>query len=281
MTDSGRWFGRGGSALFLIAATTLASAAAPPADSPAVTLRDLPEYRLIVFSRPTAGREAEFNDWYTHRHVGDLLKVPGVVAGQRFRLALDLSSPAGVPPYLVIFDYRTRDLGGLASETIRRMQQKVFVPSDSMDYAALASAIYRPLGPMVRASAPQPATPVAGKPVRHYVMVVLSNPVAGKEADYNRWYDSQHIPDVLRVPGFQSAQRFVAIEPVKAPTHALPGYFVRYEFDSADPAATRDEIMRRIKDGRTRMSDAFDGATSITRIYSAMMPVLYAKPYTP
>lgn len=239
----------------------------------------LPEYHLIVFSRPVSpAREEEFNRWYTDQHVGDLLKVPGIVAGQRFRLALDLASPADVPPYLVIFDYRTNDLAGLASETIRRMQQKVFVPSDSMDYEALASGIYRPLGKLVEATSPQPPAPIAGKPVKRYIMVVLSSPVAGKEAEYNRWYDQEHLPAVLRVPGVRSAQRYQQIEPVKAPTHALPAYMVRYEVDSADPAATRDEIMRRIKSGETKMSDAFDMTTAITRFYEAVMPVLYAHP---
>ncbi len=38
--------------------------------------------------------------------------------------------------------------------------------------------------------------------------VVFSNPVEGHEAEYHAWYDERHIPDVLSVPGYLTAQRF-------------------------------------------------------------------------
>ena len=41
-----------------------------------------------------------------------------------------------------------------------------------------------------------------------HVFVVFTNPVEGKDATYNDWYDNRHLPDVLDVPGFVSAQRF-------------------------------------------------------------------------
>jgi hypothetical protein len=41
-----------------------------------------------------------------------------------------------------------------------------------------------------------------------HVFVVFTNPVEGKEATYNDWCDNRHLPDVLDVPGFVSAQRF-------------------------------------------------------------------------
>ena len=33
-----------------------------------------------------------------------------------------------------------------------------------------------------------------------YLFVVMTNSGEGKDAEFNRWYDNQHIPDVLRVP---------------------------------------------------------------------------------
>lgn len=40
-------------------------------------------------------------------------------------------------------------------------------------------------------------------------MVVQSRPVAGREDEYNAWYDDVHLPEVLTVSGFVSAQRYV------------------------------------------------------------------------
>ena len=31
-------------------------------------------------------------------------------------------------------------------------------------------------------------------------MMVRSNAVAGRDEDYNRWYDEQHVPDLLATP---------------------------------------------------------------------------------
>jgi len=41
-----------------------------------------------------------------------------------------------------------------------------------------------------------------------YVFVVMTNAVAGQEAEFNRWYDEEHLADVLKLPGMVSAQRF-------------------------------------------------------------------------
>ena len=43
--------------------------------------------------------------------------------------------------------------------------------------------------------------------------VILSNPVAGREDEFNEWYTKQHLDDVLKVPGFVAAQRFTAQDP--------------------------------------------------------------------
>ena len=45
--------------------------------------------------------------------------------------------------------------------------------------------------------------------VETYYFFVFSNPVAGHEDEYNNWYNEQHAPDVVFIPGFVTAQRFV------------------------------------------------------------------------
>ena len=48
----------------------------------------MPTHRLIVFTQPAAGQEAEYNRWYDEVHLGDVLEVDGFVAAQRFALGL-------------------------------------------------------------------------------------------------------------------------------------------------------------------------------------------------
>lgn len=44
--------------------------------------------------------------------------------------------------------------------------------------------------------------------MKHFNFLVLSNPVEGREDEYNDWYDNQHLKDVLDIPGVVAAQRF-------------------------------------------------------------------------
>jgi len=57
----------------------------------------------LVFSDPVPGMEAQFNSWYSERHLPDVLQVPGYLAARRFSL-----EPAqGVSPpwqYLTIYE---------------------------------------------------------------------------------------------------------------------------------------------------------------------------------
>ena len=45
------------------------------------------KYTFVVFTNPVAGKEDEFNDWYNRHHIPDVLNVPGIVSGHRFKLA--------------------------------------------------------------------------------------------------------------------------------------------------------------------------------------------------
>lgn len=46
-----------------------------------------------------------------------------------------------------------------------------------------------------------------------HIFDVHSNPVPGREDEYNDWYTNQHLSDVLASPGFVAAQRFEVAAP--------------------------------------------------------------------
>ena len=61
---------------------------------------------FVVYSKPTQGREEEFNDWYSNRHLDDILAIPGVVSARRFKFSeLQLPQmPLPSQPYLAIYE---------------------------------------------------------------------------------------------------------------------------------------------------------------------------------
>ena len=93
----------------------------------------MPKYQMIVLSNAVAGREDEYNKWYTEVHVPDVLKVPGVVAAQRYRLA---QSQRGSKPsqwqYAAIYDIDAPDLKEVQAEIGRRANTPAMALSDAI-----------------------------------------------------------------------------------------------------------------------------------------------------
>ena len=108
----------------------------------------------------------------------------------------------------------------------------------------VAGAIVAPLFAGQAAAALASGTPAKGKVKRKYLMSVMTNSVAGCDADFNEWYTNRHVHDVVKVPGFVSAQRFKLAEdtPLVKPKYQ---YFSSYELDTDDLHASVTELMRR------------------------------------
>ncbi len=89
-----------------------------------------------------------------------------------------------------------------------------------------------------------------------YKLVVFSSCPDGEEDAFNRWYDLEHLPDVLAVPGFVSASRGCA-----APGNVLaeeaspsPRYLAVYQLVTDDVRAALSELKARVEDGRIHLS---------------------------
>ena len=60
------------------------------------------------------------------------------------------------------------------------------------------------------------------------LLLTMTEPAAAMEEEFNAWYDSEHLPERLAIPGFRSARRWIA--------SCAPGegkYLATYELDSA------------------------------------------------
>ena len=100
----------------------------------------------------------------------------------------------------------------------------------------------------------------AGEKQKYYFMV-YSNAVNGKEDTYLKWYEGQHIHDLLRIPGFVAAQFFKLSDTQYSGTQPQR-YLMIWEIETDDLAAVFADVSARLKDGRTVFTDAFDRGTS-------------------
>lgn len=89
-----------------------------------------------------------------------------------------------------------------------------------------------------------------------YKLIAMCNAIEGRDADLNKWYDGTHLPDMLKIPGFISGQRF----------RSFPGspynYVAIYEIETNDLPAAMAEIGKRAGTAQMRISDAIDGANA-------------------
>lgn len=67
------------------------------------------------------------------------------------------------------------------------------------------------------------------------MLLALVNPVPGKDESFRQWYWETHIPEVLALPGFVSAQRYRSSLPDEAP--APHRYATAYLVDGSAAAA--------------------------------------------
>ncbi|MDB5714817.1 MAG: hypothetical protein JWO15_2214 [Sphingomonadales bacterium] len=85
-----------------------------------------------------------------------------------------------------------------------------------------------------------------------YKFVVLTNAVPGREEEFDRWYDEQHLADVLAIPGFKAAQRAQIAEGTEAPYR----FCTIYDISSEDIAATMADLESRANTDRMPLTDA-------------------------
>ena len=111
---------------------------------------------------------------------------------------------------------------------------------------------------------------------RTYYFLVFSNPVAGHEDEYNKWYDQQHAADVVSIPGFVNGQRYVKYDLpfFRDPDLKMPKYLIVYKIVSGDVESVFAEVERRLKTGETYLSPAYDRPGSQAYVYQTLGPEL-------
>lgn len=98
--------------------------------------------------------------------------------------------------------------------------------------------------------------------MKRYKLMALTNAREGRDDEFGRWYDDQHIPDVLSVPGMISAERFILVGEGK---HR---YMTLYDIETDDVGAVMAEIGSRQGTDAMPITDAIDGETASAAVWT-------------
>lgn len=170
---------------------------------------------LLTMTEPPPAMEEEFNAWYDTEHMAERLSIPGFISARRWQrdckpgegkylATYELTAPGVLetPEYLAhvgenFTPWSRRCLG--AANVFRRWACEQIVPGNR--------------SPDEKAGA---------------LFMACGDVPAAHEEEFNRWYDIEHLPLLLQVPGVLGARRFRALS-------GSPRYVALY--DLSDPEA--------------------------------------------
>ncbi len=103
------------------------------------------KHLLIVLSNPVKPElEGEYNDWYSNKHLQDLVKLPGVLSARRYKKTAQLAT-VPTAPYLAIYEIETDDAVKHA-ELIASVSNTERMPlSPGLDVPNVYAAYYLPI----------------------------------------------------------------------------------------------------------------------------------------
>ena len=188
---------------------------------------------FYVYTEPGSVDEAEFHDWYDHEHGPARLTVPGFRGARRYR-ALDDQKPTWLALYdldspEIIDSPAYKALGAQASDRDRSVAAGL-ATLDRRVYEQISSDGSDP-GPVILA-------------------VAMSVPASAEE-DMAAWYAEEHIPMLLKVPGWRRIRTFRLRQSLDGPgpdflaLHELAGLEVLEEPGYRVAASTpwRDQVV--------------------------------------
>jgi hypothetical protein len=239
-------------------------------------------YAYLVFANPIPGKEAEFNEWYSNVHMGDLVQLPGWTGAQRFRLITSVLPPPSAAGYkhgyLMIWDLEASDASGPLSMSTAAIAGGKSRLGAGFNYnpGAASSGTWVALGP--RMTRPDGKGPTLTDPgdsktprLNRYMLLELSNALPGRDADFDRFAD-QRIQGVLALPGWLAAQRFrMADTPGRAPSDK-PKSLTMWEAEGTSAQTINSTLNKALESGTVKRNGAADENNA---------EIVYWEPITP
>jgi hypothetical protein len=107
----------------------------------------------------------------------------------------------------------------------------------------------------------QPGTREPPQGQNRYVYLVMSDPLPGREFDFNDGYQNMHMGDLVQLPGWTGAQRFRLVPDVM-PRNIQPlyrrGNLIIWDQEGTDLNKLRSDANAAIAGGKSRLIPGFD-----------------------
>jgi hypothetical protein len=101
------------------------------------------QHKLVVLTRPIEGKDEEYNTWYEKQHLGDVLRIPGIIAAQRFRM--EGAPAAGTPwQYLAVYEIEHTNPDAVIRDLMSRAETSEMPMSQALS-PDIYAVVYTPM----------------------------------------------------------------------------------------------------------------------------------------
>ena len=140
------------------------------------------------------------------------------------------------------------------TELKRRHIYRVIASSAVVAWALLSTAA------LAQWSIGEPGTREAPKGQNRYAYLVMSDPLPGREFDFNDFYQNTHMGDLVQLPGWTGAQRFRLVPVAPRTTQPLyrRGNLIIWDQEGDDLGKLQSESRAAIAGGKSRLIPGFD-----------------------
>jgi hypothetical protein len=212
-----------------------------------------PKDRSLFFAWSTYTTDYDtYARWYDVEHIPQVMNAPGIVGAQRFLIA-DTKPLPGVNSldygHLALYEMEG-SAQGFREEVKRKLISREMVLPDFM---------VQPFKALFLRSVSEPQyserfDAAENLDDRHLFFAWSRH--TGDDATFARWYDEEHIPQIMSAPGVLRAERFEVsdVKPLPGVETVDQGHLAIYETEG-DLAGFRAEVKRQLSSGEMVIPD--------------------------
>jgi hypothetical protein len=216
---------------------------------------------LVVYTKCNKTQyEAEWDEWYDTVHLPDLFSYgDGPKVATRWQLSAKpvLGMPGPGFSHVTIYEFRGTDIAdqiaGLAPRSAELREKGRIHPTHSVidAHAFVAHGAYQ--------DKPEPSDALRG----HILAYVMSNDPT-REAEWDTWYDTEHVPDMMASGAFSAATRWERSPRLRYGANFVTLYDVAHE--SVDTAVELSAAVMPGLIAAGRKHEVHTGALGLTLI---------------
>ena len=184
-------------------------------------------------------QDKDFNHWYDKIHIPEVLNTKVYHAATRFKNAAPKPEEAH---YLALYESIWHDPVAASNEMRKR--------AGAMNISPLLEGKYRRVFKRI-SDFPAKSGPYSGHRTTGVLIVFTTCNDPAREAEFNKWYDTVHVPERIETGCIYAAARYTIADP-------QPGdakFLAVYETDAKDPAAAIAKMPGLIKQPTTRFDN--------------------------